>query len=77
MEYLKEMENGVGIISFDVIVQSFNKGYLVEPGKYRVRLTVAGSNASPKSKTYEIDYQREWSKNEEEMLKDHIKIFER
>ncbi len=74
LEYLDKMNEGVGIISFDLIAQSFNKGHLIDPGKYRIRLSVAGSNAKSKSKTYQIDYGGKWSTNECEIVGNMISI---
>ncbi len=51
-----------------LIMRPFTMGHILNPGTYRIKLTVGASNASPKSKQFEIIHTGKWYDNEMEML---------
>lgn len=62
------------IFSFDTAVQPFTLSYLIPPGKYRLSLIIAASNADPVRKALEINVTGHWFKDEREMLSNGIGI---
>jgi len=62
------------IFSFDTAVKPFTLSYLIPPGKYKLSIIVAASNAKPISKTLEINVTGNWYDEERKMLSSGIGI---
>ena len=58
------------ILAFDLQVEPNMKGHLAEPGTYRLSLTLAAANASPKKYALQIDFPGDWYDDEARMLRD-------
>ena len=67
-EYLETENPNDTYLSFDLIVRPNNKGHLVGPGRYQIKIQVAASNCKPIEKTFEINLQGRWYDDEDEML---------
>jgi len=48
----------------------------LEPGKYEIELLLSGDNVVPLKKKWKLEFDENWTENEEEMLSNHILIEE-
>ncbi|MFH0731375.1 MAG: hypothetical protein V2A72_00445 [Candidatus Omnitrophota bacterium] len=71
----KDVEDiGKALFSFEQIVKSNNKGYLIEPGEYILEIKVAAFNARPILQKFELQFTGLWTENEKEMLGKEVSI---
>jgi hypothetical protein len=54
-------------LAFDVIAQPNNKGYIVGPGDYQLKLLIAAQNSRPQEKTVLISLKGKWYADEANM----------
>ena len=62
------------VLGLDVEIPTYSKGHLLEPGTYRLSLTLAASNCSPTQYVIEIWFPGEWFPQIEDMLNKGIRI---
>jgi hypothetical protein len=48
------------VFCFDISMKTYNQEFIINPGKYRFRLTVGASNCKSISKTYELYFSGKW-----------------
>lgn len=73
------MSVGAGIdtvLSLDLAQKPNTGSYIVFPGTYRFKITVASSNTKPITKIFELEYNGFWSDDEKEMLEKAIRVKE-
>ncbi len=56
------------LLSLDLEVQANSKGYLLEPGTYRFRLTLGASDYSPQNYELEVVFQGKWHDDPDKMF---------
>jgi hypothetical protein len=69
--FMHELDGVPGpVLAFDLLVEPNNKGHLVGPGTYRIKLELAAANAKPKQCQLEISFRGQWYDDEAQMLRD-------
>jgi hypothetical protein len=58
-----------GLLALDLQEEPTMKGYLVEPGQYRLTLVVTAANSTPKQCEIEFVFSGDWYDSEEEMFR--------
>jgi hypothetical protein len=61
-------------LAFNVIVQPNDKGYIVGPGTYQLKVLIGAENARPVEKTIEIFMSGKWNVDETRMLRDEVGV---
>lgn len=62
------------LLAFRLQVIPNMKGHLVGPGLYHLDLVLGASNCKPKEYTLEIDYRGNWIEDEDEMLRNGLRM---
>jgi hypothetical protein len=71
---LDSYDSNKTILSLSVLIYPNTLSHLLKEGDYRLYLKIASSNTEPIDKILRIVLDGYWSDNEEEMLRDHIKL---
>jgi hypothetical protein len=61
-------------LAFDMIVKPNDKGYIVGPGTYQLKVLIGAENARPVEKTIEIFMSGNWNDDETRMLRDEVGV---
>jgi hypothetical protein len=61
-------------LAFNMLVQPNDKGYIVGPGTYQLKVLIGAENARPVEKTIEIFMSGKWNADETRMLRDEVGV---
>lgn len=75
LEKIREgMKEGESTLNLQTEVFPSNEGHRLRPGKYKIELLVAASNAKPKAFTVNLDWNGHYEETTERMFVDSLKV---
>jgi len=61
-------------LAFDLIVAPNDKGHIIGPGDYHLKISIAAANARPVAETISITLSGKWTTDEATMLRDEVGV---
>jgi hypothetical protein len=73
-EDLDDVDTGKAVLGLDVEVPTYSKGHLLEPGIYRLHLTLAASNCASTHHVVKVWFPGDWFPEDRDMFERGFKM---